>query len=323
MTNAWFKDPRLLAGAALAVALVVGGIYWWSKAREPAPSYREATVTRGEIETTIVSTAVVQPRNRLEIKPPIAGRVEEVLVQEGQMVAKGHILAWMSSTERAALLDAARTKGPEELKRWEELYRPTAIIAPIPGMIIARNTEPGQTFTANEAVFVMSDQLIVKAQVDETDIAQVKLRQPARVTLDAYPEHVFSGRVEAIAYDAKTVSNVTIYEIDVLPQKPPAFLRAGMTANVSFQIASRHDALLLPSAAIKLRDGRHYVLRVGEGGQPSEREVKLGLSDGRNSEIAEGLAEGDKVLIAQLRQVGKSNVSGGSNPLSPMKRKRN
>jgi macrolide-specific efflux system membrane fusion protein len=319
--GAWFRNRKVLAGAAVAVVAIGGGIYWWSTSREPAPSYREATVTRGEIEATIVSTAVVQPRNRLEIKPPIAGRVEEVLVQEGQMVAKGHILAWMSSTERAALLDAARTKGPEELQRWEELYRPTAIIAPIPGMIIARNTEPGQTFTANEAVFVMSDQLIVKAQVDETDIAQVKLRQPARVTLDAYPEQVFSGRVEAIAYDAKTVSNVTIYEVDVLPQKPPAFLRAGMTANVSFQIASRQDALLLPSAAIKLRDGRHYVLSKDASGQTSEREVTLGLSDGRRSEIAEGLAEGDKVLIAQLGKKSRSN--GGSSPLSPMPRKRN
>jgi macrolide-specific efflux system membrane fusion protein len=306
---------------AIALGVVAGGIYWWSATRAPAPSYREATVTRGDIEASIVSTAVVQPRNRLEIKPPIAGRVEEVLVQEGQMVAKGHILAWMSSTERAALLDAARTKGPEELQRWEELYRPTAIIAPITGMVIARNTEPGQTFTANEAVFVMSDQLIVKAQVDETDIAQVKLRQPARVTLDAYPEQVFNGKVEAIAYDAKTVNNVTIYEVDVLPQKPPAFLRAGMTANVSFQVESRHDALLLPSAAIKLRDGRHYVLRPEAGGQSSEQEVKVGLSDGRQSEVTEGLAEGDKVLIAQLGKKSKSN--GGSNPLSPMPRKRN
>lgn len=320
--RAWLRNWKLWA-VIVVVAAASGGYYWWSATREPGPSYREAVVKRGEIEATIVSTAVVQPRNRLEIKPPIAGRVEDVLVQEGQMVAKGHILAWMSSTERAALLDAARTKGPEELKRWEELYRPTAIIAPIPGMIIARNTEPGQTFTANEAVFVMSDQLIVKAQVDETDIAQVKLRQPARVTLDAYPEQVFSGRVEAIAYDAKTVNNVTIYEVDVLPHKPPAFLRAGMTANVSFQIASRQDALLLPSAAIKLHDGRHYVLRAGEGGQTNEHEVTLGLSDGRNTEITEGLAEGDKVLIAQLSRKSKGSSAGGSNPLSPMKRKRN
>lgn len=311
---------------AVAVALAAAGggaWYFWSAKRTEAPTYREVAVTRGPIEATIVSTAVIQPRNRLEIKPPIAGRVEEVLVKEGQIVAKGQILAWMSSTERAALLDAARTKGPAELKRWEEMYRPTAIIAPIRGMVIARNTEPGQTFTANDAVFVMSDQLIVKAQVDETDIALVRLRQPADVTLDAYPEHAFKGQVEAIAYDAKTVSNVTTYEVDVQPHNPPAFLRAGMTANVRFRIAAKPDALLLPSAAIRVRNGGAYVLVAGEGRMPVEREVRVGLTDGRNSEVAEGLAEGDKVLIAQLRKNGAGNEKRTSSPLSPAPRKRN
>jgi macrolide-specific efflux system membrane fusion protein len=203
------------------------------------------------------------------------------------------------------------------------MYRPTAIIAPIRGMVIARNTEPGQTFTANDAVFVMSDQLTVKAQVDETDIALVKLRQPANVTLDAYPEHAFKGEVEAIAYDAKTVSNVTTYEVDVQPHNPPAFLRAGMTANVRFHVASKQDALLLPSAAIKVRDGRNYVLVPGDSSTQVEREVRVGLNDGRTTEIAEGLAEGDKVLIAQLKKVSNDNGSGGGSPLSPMRRKRN
>jgi macrolide-specific efflux system membrane fusion protein len=202
------------------------------------------------------------------------------------------------------------------------MYRPTAIIAPIRGMVIARNTEPGQTFTANDAVFVMSDQLIVKAQVDETDIALVRIGQAADVTLDAYPEHSFQGRVQAIAYDAKTVSNVTIYEVDVQPHKPPAFLRAGMTANVRFHIASKQDALLVPSAAIRLRNGGAYVLVPGEGSTPLERAVKVGLTDGRHSEVTEGLAEGDKVLIAELRRSGLGNEKRTSSPLSPTPRKR-
>ena len=54
-------------------------------------------------------------------------------------MTKGQILAWMSSTERAALMDAARSKGPEEVSRWEELYRPTPILAPIRGTVISRN----------------------------------------------------------------------------------------------------------------------------------------------------------------------------------------
>ena len=120
----------------LVLLAVAGGAgwYYWRAERVEAPSYREATVKRGDIEMRVTSTAVVQPRNRLEIKPPIAGRIEQVLVREGQTVDKGQVLGWMSSTERAALLDAARTRGPEELQRWEELYRPTPIVAPIRGL---------------------------------------------------------------------------------------------------------------------------------------------------------------------------------------------
>jgi macrolide-specific efflux system membrane fusion protein len=309
----------------VAVLLIGSGLAWyfWKYHRPEAAAYREVSVARGDIEQSIVSTAVVQPRNRLEIKPPIPGRIEDVLVVEGQVVAQGQALAWMSSTERAALIDAARARGPEEVKRWEEMYRATPILAPIRGTVIARNREPGQTFTSADAVFVMSDLLTVKAQVDETDIALVKLRQKAFITLDAYPDRGFDGVVEQIAYDAKTVSNVTTYEVDVLPLKTPDFMRSGMTANVRFLVASKHDALLLPNAAIRVRDGRTYALvPVGDGTQV-EREVRVGLTDGRNSEIAEGLAEGDKALIPQLRKEGTTMEKRTSSPLTPTPRKRN
>jgi macrolide-specific efflux system membrane fusion protein len=313
------KGKRWLGLALLVAAATGGGYYWWA-GREEAPSYRAATVTRGDLEVRVVSTGVVQPRNRLEIKPPIPGRVEEVLVREGQNVDKGALLAWMSSSERAALLDAARARGPEEVRRWEELYRPTAILAPIRGTVIARNMEPGQTFTGNDAVFVMSDRLIVKAQVDETDIAQVRPRQAARVTLDAYPEHDFGGKVEAIAYDAKTVNNVTTYEVDVLPLDPPAFLRSGMTANVSFAIETRHGVLRVPSQALRSRDGRAYVLvPAPAGAAPAEREVQTGVTDGHDTEVVAGLAEGEAVLIPALRTATR-NERGS--PLSPMPRRR-
>ena len=99
-----------------------------------------------------------------------------------------------------------------------------------------RNIEPGQTFTSQDAVFVMSDRLTVKAQVDETDIAKIALKQGARgarrLSDQSMPAHV-----DQIAYDAKTVSNVTTYEVDVLPETTPAFMRSGMTVSVAFQMA--------------------------------------------------------------------------------------
>jgi macrolide-specific efflux system membrane fusion protein len=308
----WVMMLVLVAGAALAA-----GVYFWRGAAESKPSYREVTVARGDLEVNVIATGVIQPRNRLEIKPPIAGRVEEVLVAEGQTVRRSQILAWMSSSERAALIDAARAKGSEESKRWEELYRPAPILAPIDGAIISRNVEPGQSFTSNDAVFVMSDRLIVVAQVDETDIAQVKLRQPAHIVLDAYPDHSFDGRVDQIAFDAKTVNNVTTYAVEVIPEKVPGFMRSGMTANVSFRVASRKDVLWISNDALRVRDGKASVLPAGANGPGEERGVTVGLTDGKRSEIVEGLAEGDKVLAVQIKTTTGKGSDKPSSPFMP------
>jgi len=300
--------------AVIAVVLVAGGAWWyWSAYRADEPAYREVVATRGDVELSILSTGVIQPRNRLEIKPPIAGRVETVLAEEGQQVTKGQILAWMSSTERAALMDAARARGPEELARWEELYRPTPILAPIRGTVILRNIEPGQTFTGADAVFVMSDRLTVKAQVDETDIAKIILKQKARVVLDAYPDQGMSAHVDQIAYDAKTVNNVTTYLVDVLPETTPAFMRSGMTASVAFRLDVRQGVVRVPSRAVSVRDDRSFVQVVAADGGREERAVQTGLSDGKFTEITEGLREGEKLLIAQLKSEKRSS---GTNPFA-------
>src|SRR4051812_46219417 len=213
-------------------ALIAGGVgYKVYTAQSSKLSYRPAQIRKGEMKITILSTGVVQPENRVDIKPPIAGRVEKVLVNEGDVVKKGQVIAWMSSTERAALLDAASARGEDELKQWEEMYKPTPILAPIPGTIIARNVESGQTFTVSDAILSMSDRLTVKAQVDETDIAEIKLKQTASIVLDAYPRAQIEAVVDQIAYDAKTVNNVTTYVVDVLPTTTPKYMRSGMTAN--------------------------------------------------------------------------------------------
>lgn len=306
---------------AVLLAIVAVGAWWaWSNGQSVAPAYREVSVTRHDIELTNLSTGIVQPKNRLEIKAPIPGRAEQVLVKQGERVHKGQVLAWMSSTERAALLDAARAKGPEEVKRWEDLYRPTPILAPLDGTLITRNLEAGQTFTSADAVFVMSDYLIVNAQVDETDLAQIRLRQPASIVLDAYPSETFTGKVSQIAYDAKTVNNVTTYDVEVMPDKTPDYMRSGMTANVSFVIASHHDVLTVPADAVKTRDGRSSVLiaATAKDAKPVEQPIKIGISDGKRIEVLEGVTEGEKLLVQRLR----TSADAPSSPFSPFRKKR-
>ncbi len=170
-------------------------------------------------------------------------------------------------------------------------------------------------------MLAMSDHLIVRAQVDETDIALIKLRQPARITLDAYADKPIDGTVDEIAFEAKTVNNVTTYGVDVLPKNVPPFMRSGMTANISFIVTSRRDVLVVPAEAVQTRQGRSRVLVAAERAEdkPMLREVELGASDGRRTEVLAGLHEGDKVLAPQIP---KSARASGSSPFgSPFGRR--
>lgn len=253
-------------------------------------------VIRGDILAQLSTTGVVIPRNRLSIKPPVSGRIEEVLVREGESVKKGQTLAWMSSSERAALLDSARAKGPEEVKYWTNVYKPAPIIAPLDGFIIKRNMEPGQFFNLNDDVLVMADELIVQAQVDETDIGRIKLNQEAKIILDSYPNNEASGRVERIAYESELINNVTVYKVDVFILNIPKYFRSGMSATINFLIEKKKNVLLLPANAVKRKGNRSYIF-IESNDKIRTKQVKTGLEDGKNIEVDSELSEGDKVII--------------------------
>lgn len=276
-----------------------------------APIVRESVIRRGSITIRVMATGAVQPQNRLLIKSPIEGRMDQVLVKEGDKVQKGQIIAWISSSERAALLDAARAKGGDEVKKWEEFYRPTPLVAPLDGMIISRDVEPGQTFTVNDALLVMSDRLAIKAQVDETDLAGVFVNQEAEVTLDSFPDQVFKSRVDQIAYEAKTINSVTSYAIDVIPKKPFEQMRSGMTANVTFIGQTKNDVIVIPNEYIRYESG-HPIATVKTEDGPEQREIELGITDGKLTEVTSGLSEQDVVMIFIQKKEKKTQ----SNPFA-------
>jgi membrane fusion protein, macrolide-specific efflux system len=307
---------KWILSAVILIAAIAG--YFIFKNKTPETQYREVVVTRGALNLFFTAIGSVQPENRLEIKPPVAGRIDEVLVNEGQKVNQGQILAWMSSTERAALLDAARAQGTEEVARWKQIYRPTPVVAPIKGTIILRSIEAGQTFSNTDSILVMSDRLTVKALVDETDIARIKLKQPAQILLDAYPDQPIEGMVDKIAFEASTVNNVTSYIVDILPRAAPDHVRSGMTATVKFAGESRADILLLPTEALKSENGKNFVLKAAseKNQEPKLIEVSAGLTDGKLTEVLSGVSEGERVAIEIPKEKKKSNGS----PFSPMGR---
>lgn len=288
----------------------------------PHNTLKEMHPVRGNICQTVTTTGIIEPQNRLEIRPSISGRIEEILVHEGDTVAKGDILAWMSSTERAALVDAAGFQGEEARAYWEDVYKKTPIISPIQGEVIVRSVEPGQTVVTSDAVLVLSDRLIISAQFDETDIGKVRTGQRAIVSLDAYPEQKIDARVDHIAYESEMVNNVTIYDVDIVPHEVPSFFRSGMSANVEVIKNECVDVLTVPMNIIQYENGRAWVMVK----QPlhdtvEKRYVEVGLSDTENIEIISGLQAGDTIVVQEAVFSLEKNAMK-SNPFMPSSRKR-
>jgi len=282
----------------------------------------EISPERGLIQSVISTTGTVLPKNRLEVKPPVNGRVDSVLVREGEAVRVSDVLAYMSSTERAALLDAARGKGEEAFKYWEEAYKAIPLVSPIDGEVIVATIQPGQTVTTNDAVIVLSDHLIVRARVDETDIGKIEAGQAATIALDAYPDARISAHVEHIYYESKTINNVTVYEVDLYPEKMPLFLRSGMNATVDFIEKSKEDVLIVPLQAVFKENGNTYLLVKPKGGkEPIKRKVKTGISDYKFVEIVSGL-DAEEMVAVKIKKYALPASAAGSNPFSPYGQRR-
>ena len=305
------SNPRILLAACLALAAMGCG-----KSKDKAAQVQKVEVSLGEIRQVVQASGNVQPMNKVAILPPISGRIDKIVAYEGAYVKRGQILAWMSSSDRAALLDAARSQGPDEIKHWEDAYKATPIIAPADGMIIARNIVAGQTVAGETDTYDLSDRLIVLASVDETDLGKVHSGQMAEVTVDAYPSKPFRAQVALIGHQAVKVNNVVSYMVNLEPQKVPGELRAGMTANVNFIILEKKDVLCIPSFAVKGQSGGPAEVKVmgADKKAPEARSIVLGITDGAKVEVVSGLEEGDKIVVSSLDLPKALSGGMGSSP---------
>jgi membrane fusion protein, macrolide-specific efflux system len=280
--------------AILAACLLAAlGITAWIVLRSYAdqPTYEYLKAERGPLRVTLRESATVQPEHRLTVTPPIPGRIDTIEVANGVAVKQGQVLAWISSTDRAALMDAARAAGGKEISFWEDIYKPAPLIAPLDGHIISTAVVPGQVVVAAETVFTMSDHLIVQASVDETDLNHVWLGQTTDITFDSFPDAHLTGKVHEIAFDATTVNNVTTYTVNIFLDSTPDYIRSGISANVFLLISDRKKVLRIPTDAIT-PEGDVLVTQ-GQNQPPVAQKITVGMSDGTWTEVLSGLNEGD------------------------------
>jgi RND family efflux transporter MFP subunit len=176
------------------------------------------------------------------------------------------------------------------------------ITAPISGVIGSVTTQEGETVAAglNAPTFVVIvdlDRLQVNAFVDEVDIGKVQLGQRVTFNVDAFPSEDFTGTVAAIYPSATIQDNVVKYVVAIaVEDENRGLLRPEMTASVRIQLETR-TVLAIPARAIRQEGGR-AVVHVMNGEATETRPIRIGWRDGPWAEIADGLDEGERILMS-------------------------
>ena len=146
----------------------------------------------------------------------------------------------------------------------------------------------------------MSKQVYVQGKVDEADIANVYLGQPARIKVESFRDKVFNGKVTKIAPLGVEKDNVTTFEVRVSIDNSTGELKANMTANAEILVEEHKNSLMVPEQALTYDNKKNASVNVpdpkAKDGQRNEP-VKVGVSNGSNTEILSGLKEGDTVVL--------------------------
>ncbi len=200
-----------------------------------------------------------------------------------------------------ASLEAQVAKAQAALALAEKNLEKTVLRAPSDGIIVSINGDIGENISLSQIFAVMiSPQLIIEADVSETDINKIKLGQKVTITFDAFGEdEKFFGEVFFIDPAETNISDVIYYKIKVaLDDRKGREIRSGMTANLDILTAKKNNVLFIPQRAI-IEKGEDKIVRVLTKNKIREARVKTGIrGDNGMVEIVSGLKKGQDIVIS-------------------------
>ena len=263
----------------------------------------------------------------------------KTLYQKGLVAADDFDNAKLSYTQAKEQVASAK----EEVQRAQTNLGYATITSPIDGVVLSKSVEEGQTVAASYAtpeLFTIAQDLTnmqVVADVDEADIGDVKEGERVSFTVDAYPDDTFEGTVKQVRQEATTNNNVVTYEVVISTPNADLKLKPGLTANVTIYTAERKGVLSVPSKALRFTPQKETVGKMKivdqtgnaknkiwtiEGNSIVAHKVNIGMTDGTNTQILNGISAGVKVVTG-LNVTGgeqeeeQANASSERSPFAP------
>ena len=195
----------------------------------------------------------------------------------------------------------------------------TRITAPRDGIVLVKNVEEGTVVPSSRGSIGSTNALLqigdvsrlwVVCKVDETDIAQVRVGQPVRVTVDAYPERPQRGRVIRIDPQAVVEQSVTTIPVTVELDRSDPRLKPGMNANCDFILKEARNVLRIPNEALRETGGKYSVQKL-EDGKEVDVPIRIGVMGDEFTQVLSGLKEGEQVIT----RINRPEDTGPNNPL--------
>lgn len=303
----------------------------------PVKAFKTARV---DFTDTLPALGTVKGYHEIELKFAESGYIEYVNFKDGERVIEGDIIASLDQREALLKLEYAKNELEKNQKLFDlgsiiEMklnqskleyqsarmdYEKTNLIAPYDGYIGSVEAQKGDFITPNDVVgsFVNLTDAYVEFGIIEKDIAKVKVGQPVSMSVDSYPQDVFSGEIESISPIVEGKSRT--FKVKGRVTNEGEKLKAGMFGRVGILIYEKQNALVIPSAAFKKKENEYFVYVVHPEGatdaskeKPEEaaeeitygtieiRPIQIAYTTPDAVEIKAGLEEGE-IILAEMQQ---------------------
>jgi RND family efflux transporter MFP subunit len=290
-----------------------------------------AEVTTGSIASYISATANLVAEDQVKVLSEAEGRVEKLLVEEGDLVTKNQVLAVLvqdeakialskvelkASNAKAALDRAKGTRdqglisaeaydklkmdydvASQEVAEAEWRLAKTVIRAPFAACVTERFITLGQHLRPGDELFTVADYnpLVARIYLPERDVIELEEGREVHIALAANAELSFTGRIRQIAPVVDTATGTVKVTVEAV--RPPAGVRPGAFVSIGIVREQHPTALLLPRESV-IRELRTAHVFVTENDKAVKKAVELGIEEGDLVEVISGVAAGDKVVVA-------------------------
>ena len=302
-------------------------------------------VKRGSVSRNSVIAGMLEPIRTVGVNAQLSGILLSLKAEEGHRVRQGDVLAEIDARELEAQARSAEANlkfAQSTLERSELMFKQQVItiaelerdraafeaakasseqlktrlgyarvVAPISGIITEKGVEAGDIVSSSTRLFTVADvsTLVTRIQVSELEITTLKAGDVVSLSVDALGGQKVQGRIRRIFPAADSATRLIPVEV-ALTGSQLNQLRPGYTVRATLSLDRRDDALLVPSRAVSGPAGARAVYIV-RNGQVERRAVSIGSDMAGLSEILDGVAEGDSVIVSgtsMIREGAKAKV---------------